>query len=69
MFVHTGQHSQKNNKNVLMSQHVDLYMWIVTLNMSGSEMAQKVLQEAVLERTFAAILKKRVTLQEHICPV
>ena len=68
MFVHTGQHSQKNNKNVLMPQHVDLHL-IVTLNMSGSEMAQKVLQEAVAARTLAAILKKRVTLQEHICPV
>jgi lambda repressor-like predicted transcriptional regulator len=67
MFVHTGQHSQQNNKNVLMPQHVDLH--IVTLNMSGSEMAQKVLQEAVAARTLAAILKKRVTLQEHICPV
>jgi hypothetical protein len=27
------------------------------------------LQEAVAARTLAAILKKRVTLQEHICPV
>ena len=46
-----------------MSQHVHLH--IVTLNMSGSEMAQKVLQEAVVERTFAAILTKRVK-KEHL---
>ena len=67
MIVHTGQHSQKNNKNVLMPQHVHLH--IVTLNMSGSEMAQKVMQEAVAERTLAAILKKRVTLQENFWPI
>ena len=65
MFVHTGHHSQKNTKNVLMPQrHVDLH--IVPQNLLPTEMAQKLLEEAVATRTFASILKKRVTLQQHI---
>ena len=63
MFVHTGQHSQKNNKNVLVHKStVHPVDHIVPHHLSLTEMAQKLLLEAVPARVLAPILKMRVTI-------
>ena len=63
MFVTTGHHSQKNNKNVLTANspvHSDSI--IVTHYLVPTKMAQTSLKKAVPSVFFAPILKKRVTL-------
>ena len=57
MFVPTGQHSQKNNKNVLPQSTVQLVFQIVTQDLVATKMAQTLLTKDVA----ALIPKKRVT--------
>jgi hypothetical protein len=62
MFVTTGHHSQKNNKNILAAQspvHSDPI--IVTHYLVPTKMAQTSLKEAVATVLLATILKKRVS--------
>ena len=62
MFVHTGQHSQKN-KNVLKPQsNVRPIFHIVSHHLLPTEMAHKLLVETVPARVLAPMLKRRATI-------